>query len=241
MGCCAMWFNVCARVQNHHVASLVALIAASMAVDARAACVGISSAAIDARFVEARSACGNAGAKVGAPRAIETPAFADMPRSVAIQYPGSTRAKVARARVAAARLGPNAHYAAVESVARRYGIDPALLQSIVRQESGYRLTARSKKGALGLMQLMPATARGLGVSDVGQLTRDPVLNLSAGAAYLKQLQGQLGNNVPHVLAAYNAGPGAVRRYRGVPPYRETRSYVGSILSNYGRLRGQAIR
>lgn len=126
-------------------------------------------------------------------------------------------------------------------VARRYRIDPALLHAIVRQESGYKLTARSHKGALGLMQLMPGTARGLGVKDVSRLTRDPVLNLSTGAAYLKQLQSQLGNNVPNVLAAYNAGPGAVRRYRGIPPYRETRNYVGSIMSQYGRARGQAAR
>lgn len=164
-----------------------------------------------------------------------------MPRSVAIQYAGSSPATIARARVAASRLGRSRHHATVVEVARRYRIDPALLHAIVRQESGYRLTARSNKGALGLMQLMPGTARGLGVRDVSQLTRDPVLNLSAGAAYLKQLQGQLGNNVPNVLAAYNAGPGAVRRYRGVPPYRETRNYVGSIMSQYGRARTQAVR
>ncbi len=217
------------------------MIAAGAASGAQAGCVGISGAAIGARFSEARSACGTNEIPATSSKSSQAPVMADLPRSVAIQFAGSSPATVARARVAAARIGPNAHHATVVEVARRYRIDPALLHAIVRQESGYRLTARSNKGALGLMQLMPGTARGLGVRDVSQLTRDPVLNLSAGAAYLKQLQGQLGNNLPHVLAAYNAGPGAVRRYRGVPPYRETRNYVGSIMSQYGRARGRAAR
>jgi soluble lytic murein transglycosylase-like protein len=139
--------------------------------------------------------------------------------------------------VAAARLGPNPHAATIVEVARRYRIDPALLDAIVRQESGFNPAARSSKGALGLMQLMPATARDLGVRDPSRLTRDPALNLATGAAYLKRLQAQLGDDVPTVLAAYNAGPGAVKRYRGIPPYRETRAYVRSIMASYGRARG----
>ena len=120
----------------------------------------------------------------------------------------------------------------IGAVSRRYRIDPLLLHAIVARESAYRSGAVSPKGALGLMQVMPGTARGLGVADPGRLLTDPTLNLVTGATYLKQLQGQFGNNVPMVLAAYNAGPGAVRRFRGVPRYRETQTYVTTIMRRY---------
>ncbi len=117
------------------------------------------------------------------------------------------------------------------AVARAYDIDPVFLASVIRQESGGRTDAVSGKGARGLMQVMPGTAAHFGV-DRGRLA-NPVVNLATGAYYLKTLQRRYGNNLPLILAAYNAGEGAVDRHgRRVPPYRETQGYVGSILGGY---------
>lgn len=105
----------------------------------------------------------------------------------------------------------------------------AYFQSMIQVESGFKITAYSSAGAMGLAQLMPATARFLGVDP-----RDPVQNLDGGARYLLMQLGAFGT--PELaLAAYNAGPGAVQKYGGVPPYRETRNYVVTILSHHARL------
>ena len=126
---------------------------------------------------------------------------------------------------------PHVYDAAVSGVARMYGIDPLFMGALVRQESGFHAGAVSPKGASGLMQVMPATARRFGVD--GRALQNPVVNLAVGAVYLKTLQRRYGNNLPLVLAAYNAGEGAVNRHgRRVPPYRETRTYVSSILTQY---------
>lgn len=119
----------------------------------------------------------------------------------------------------------------IQSAARRYGLDPALLRAVIEQESGFNPKAISAAGALGLMQLMPGTARDLGVTD----PFDPAQNIDAGARYLRQQIDSFGS-LPLALAAYNAGPGAVRRYGGVPPYAETRTYVERILDSLGRAR-----
>lgn len=114
----------------------------------------------------------------------------------------------------------------LQNAAERYGISSALVDAVAWQESRYNNNARSPVGAIGIMQLMPSTARGLGVADptdVGQ-------NIAGGAAYLRSQLDRFGNNVPLALAAYNAGPGAVRRYGGIPPYRETQNYVRQIMS-----------
>jgi soluble lytic murein transglycosylase-like protein len=106
--------------------------------------------------------------------------------------------------------------------ARRYGIPEDLFLRLVQQESGWNPRARSHKGATGLAQLMPGTAAKLGVNP-----HDPVQNLQGGARYLRMMYNQFGNW--HLaLAAYNAGPGAVQKYKGIPPYRETRNYVRII-------------
>lgn len=115
----------------------------------------------------------------------------------------------------------------IESAARREGIDPALLDSLVAAESAYDPAARSRAGALGLTQLMPTTAAALGVTQ----PFDPEQNLSGGAKYLAQMLNKFGS-LETALAAYNAGPGAVERHGGVPPYAETQAYVRRVLSLY---------
>jgi soluble lytic murein transglycosylase-like protein len=118
--------------------------------------------------------------------------------------------------------------AQVDQVSRKYGLDPVLVHAVIQQESGYRPEAVSRSGAIGLMQLMPATAAGLGVTN----PRDPAQNLDGGARYLSEQIQRFGGNVALALAAYNAGPGAVQKYGGIPPYAETRQYVRNILKNY---------
>ena len=111
----------------------------------------------------------------------------------------------------------------VNAAARRHGVDPGLVHAVIAVESGYRANAQSPAGAQGLMQLMPGTQRQLGVSDAF----DPQQNVDAGVAYLRRLTDEFGTVL--ALAAYNAGPGAVRRYDGIPPYKETRAYVQAVL------------
>jgi soluble lytic murein transglycosylase-like protein len=115
--------------------------------------------------------------------------------------------------------------AEIDAAATRYGIDPGLLRGLVRQESGFDPRAHSPAGAMGLTQLMPATAASLGVTD----PYDPVQALDGGAKYLRQQLDRFGGDPAKALAAYNAGPGAVTRYGGVPPYAETQNYVRNIL------------
>jgi soluble lytic murein transglycosylase-like protein len=112
--------------------------------------------------------------------------------------------------------------------ARRYGIDPALVLAVVDVESAFRPRAVSPKGAQGLMQLMPGTARELGVQD----PFDPGQNLDGGARHLRALLNKYQGDLEKALAAYNAGAGAVERHGGVPPYAETREYVRKVLGKY---------
>jgi soluble lytic murein transglycosylase-like protein len=113
-------------------------------------------------------------------------------------------------------------------VARRHGLDPDLVLAVVGVESGFRPEAVSRKGAMGLMQLMPATAGSLGVEDA----LDPAQNLDGGVRHLGTLLTLYGGDLVRALAAYNAGEGAVARHGGVPPYRETRAYVKKVLERY---------
>ncbi len=113
---------------------------------------------------------------------------------------------------------------AVQAAAARYDLSPALIDAVAWQESRYNAAAVSPKGAVGIMQLMPGTAQALHVDP-----RDPVANIYGGAAYLRQLIDRFDGRIDLALAAYNAGPGAVVRHDGVPPYRETQTYVASAL------------
>ena len=108
----------------------------------------------------------------------------------------------------------------VDDAGRQHGVDPDLVHAVIAVESGYRASAQSPAGAQGLMQLMPGTQRDLGVADAF----DPHQNVDAGVAYLRRLTDEFGTVL--ALAAYNAGPGAVRRYNGIPPYKETRLRAG---------------
>jgi soluble lytic murein transglycosylase-like protein len=116
----------------------------------------------------------------------------------------------------------------VEINARRYNVDPKLIEAIIANESGFDSNATSSVGARGLMQLMPETAVGLGVSDA----YDAAQNVRAGTRYLRKLLDQFGST-ELAVAAYNAGPDAVRKYGGVPPYAETQGYVRSVLTTLG--------
>jgi soluble lytic murein transglycosylase-like protein len=121
----------------------------------------------------------------------------------------------------------------ITAAARRNGIDPALLAGLVRQESNFNPSAVSPAGARGLTQLMPATAAGLGVSDPS----DSAQALEGGARYLRRQLDAFGGDVTKALAAYNAGPGAVQRYGGVPPYAETQAYVRKVQAFAAAYRG----
>jgi hypothetical protein len=124
--------------------------------------------------------------------------------------------------------------ALISDVAIRHQIDPLLLHAVIKQESGYRNTAASHVGARGLMQIMPATGRSLGV-DPGNL-HDAALNVDAGARLLRKLYFRYNGDFQLVLAAYNAGEGAVQKYGNkVPPYRETQNYVRSVMAHYYKL------
>ncbi len=113
----------------------------------------------------------------------------------------------------------------IRDAAKLYSLDPALVRAVAMQESGLRNEARSQRGAMGVMQMMPRTAAELGY-DAADLRG----NVRAGAAYLSMMMEAFGGDVKRALAAYNAGPGAVKKYGGVPPFTETRNYVTSIMS-----------
>lgn len=119
---------------------------------------------------------------------------------------------------------------AVAEASGKHYIDPDLIQSIIRQESGGNVHARSKKGAQGLMQLMPGTAAKLGVTDA----YDGNANVDAGTRYFRDLLERYNGDMIKALAAYNAGPQRVDQYKGVPPYTETRRYVAAIVHDFNR-------
>lgn len=127
-------------------------------------------------------------------------------------------------RLDTAITAPDAIRGLLASAARRYSLDSQLLSAVAWRESGFRSGATSAKGAVGIMQLMPETARQLGVDRL-----DPAQNIEGGAAYLRQMLDRYHGNTSLALAAYNAGPGAVDRFGGIPPFSETRNYVRGTL------------
>jgi soluble lytic murein transglycosylase-like protein len=135
-----------------------------------------------------------------------------------------------------ASTGPSAlpagtpYGAEITASAQANGLDPALLAGLIKQESGFKADARSGAGAQGLTQLMPGTAAGLGVTN----PLDPAQSIEGGAKYLKQQLDRFGGDTARALAAYNAGPGAVKRYGGIPPFPETQHYVAKVLASAGQ-------
>ena len=125
-------------------------------------------------------------------------------------------------------IGPDKYYRFIEEVAINNGVPPALVKAVIHAESGFDPDAVSSKGAIGLMQVMPSTADMLGISD----PYHPLDNIQAGVKYLKDMLDMFNGNEMLAVAAYNSGPRKVKKYGGVPPYRETRRYVKKVFAYY---------
>jgi soluble lytic murein transglycosylase-like protein len=162
------------------------------------------------------------------------PPVAETSTNFAAQLQAAQATTAPMATAASAGGTPTAFDAQIDEAAAKYGLDPALLKGLIRQESGFNPAARSGAGAVGLTQLMPGTAASLGVDPT-----DPAQAIDGGARYLKQQLDRFGGDPAKALAAYNAGPGAVAKYGGVPPYGETQNYVTSVLAFADQYRGAA--
>jgi soluble lytic murein transglycosylase-like protein len=154
--------------------------------------------------------------------------------AAAQQVPGQQTSAISVSAASGTTAGGTTDFEAeINAAATSNGIDPALLKGLVQQESGFDPNARSGAGAVGLTQLMPGTAAALGVTD----PTDPAQSLQGGARYLREQLDRFGGDERLALAAYNAGPGAVSKYGGVPPYAETQGYVNKVLANAASYRG----
>ena len=140
---------------------------------------------------------------------------------------GVNNSPIIKRRTASINHGKGSIKQMLVDAARKHGVDESLVLAVANAESGYRSDAVSSVGAVGVMQLMPGTAASLGVTD----SFDAKQNIDGGVRYLKQMLSRFGGNISLALAAYNAGPGAVEKYDGIPPYNETQAYVKNILAD----------
>ncbi len=151
---------------------------------------------------------------------------------VPVRAPTASQRTGFAATLANVHTTPIPFQAEIVAAANKYGVDPALLAALVKAESNFNPSAQSRVGAKGLTQLMDATARGLGVTN----SFDPSQSLDAGAKFLSGLLRQFHGNESLALAAYNAGPGVVQKYGGIPPYQETQRYVPKVLGYAAQFR-----
>ena len=157
---------------------------------------------------------------------VQKTGFADLMCS--IESKGSSSASTASKSTKEVRITN-----AVENACSKYNLPPALVLGVIKQESGFKPQAESHCGAQGLMQLMPGTAQNMGVKDSFSIEQ----NIDGGCKYLRKMLDRFDGNVNHALAAYNAGPGNVEKYKGVPPFAETKNYVKSVVAHAEKFQG----
>jgi soluble lytic murein transglycosylase-like protein len=195
----------------------------------------MSAAAAVARVSEIQAMIASA-ATAQSPAAVTSTDFSQQLMQASAQGPGlGAMLGTTSSTTPAASAGDGAYKTEIDAAAAKYGLDPALLRGLIRQESNFNPNAGSPAGAQGLCQLMPGTAAALGCANVN----DPAQNIDAGARYLRQQLDAFGGDVSKALAAYNAGPGAVTRYGGVPPYAETQNYVRQVQAYADQYRSQS--
>jgi soluble lytic murein transglycosylase-like protein len=182
-----------------------------------------------ASFGAALASANQAGAYGAQQAALGTPGVAGYGATAA---PGTDGTAFGAGAGAGVGGEPTPYDGLIVAAAQRHGIDPALLKGLIRAESNFDPSVTSGAGAGGLVQLMPGTAASLGVTD----RFDPAQSIDGGARYLRQQLDAFGGDVTKALAAYNAGPGAVQRYDGVPPYAETQAYVQKVQGYAGEYR-----
>jgi soluble lytic murein transglycosylase-like protein len=194
----------------------------------------VSAAAVIARVSEIEAMIATSTG-VQSPAATTGPSFDQQLMQATASGPGVGAPAATTPAMPGASGGDGPFKAEIDGAAAKYGLDPALLRGLIRQESNFDPNAGSPAGAQGLCQLMPGTAAALGCTNV----HDPAQNIDAGARYLRQQLDAFGGDVSKALAAYNAGPGAVKRYGGVPPYAETQNYVRQVQAYADEYRRQS--